>query len=103
MAGLDDFFKADTAKTVGIGIGAALLIPVVLPMLATVGRPVAKAAIKSGLILFEKGRETLAEVGEVFEDLVAEAKAEIHPEPFTVGAAQVASEAVAETETPPSE
>jgi hypothetical protein len=46
-------------------------------VLASVAKPVAKAAIKGGLVLFEKGKETFAEMGEVVEDLVAEAKAEI--------------------------
>jgi hypothetical protein len=39
-----------------------------------------KAAIKGGIVLYEKGRETVAEVGEVLEDIVAEAKAEVAAE-----------------------
>ena len=38
------------------------------------------AAIKSGMLLFEKGRETVEEIGEVVEDLIAEAQAEIEEE-----------------------
>jgi hypothetical protein len=37
----------------------------------------AKAGIKGGLALFEKGKEVAAEAQEVVEDLVAEVKAEI--------------------------
>lgn len=76
----EDFFKGGLGKGIAIGIGVALLAPVVLPVLAKAGRPLARAAIKSGMLLFEKGRETVAELGEVAEDLIAEAQAEIEEE-----------------------
>lgn len=90
MAELEDFFKSGTAKGIAIGVGAALLAPVALTALSGVGRPAARAAIKSGIILFEKGRETLAEAGEIFEDLVAEVRAELEQErgPDVAGAAE---------------
>jgi hypothetical protein len=44
---------------------------------AALSRPIAKSAIKTGVILFDKGREAAAEMGEVFEDLIAEARAEL--------------------------
>jgi hypothetical protein len=45
-----------------------------------------KAAIKGGIVLYDRSKESFAEVGEVVEDLVAEVKAELaeaadHPEP----------------------
>lgn len=67
----------DTSKGFVMGLAAALITPVAATALLTVGRPAARAAVKTGLILLERGRETLAEVGEVMEDLVAEAKAEM--------------------------
>jgi hypothetical protein len=60
-----------------IGIGASVLAPVVIPVVASVVRPLAKAAIKGGCLLYEKGKETVVEVTEVVEDLVAEVKAEM--------------------------
>lgn len=77
---VEQFFKSGVGKGFAIGIGVALLAPVVLPVLAKAGRPLARAAIKSGMLLYEKGRETVAEMGEVVEDLVAEAQAEIEEE-----------------------
>lgn len=77
MAQFDEFFNQDTAKGLAIGIGAAVLAPVALSVLSGFGRPAARAAIKSGIILYERSRETLAEVGEVFDDLVAEARYEL--------------------------
>lgn len=70
----------DVAKGVAIGIGAALLAPLAFVALSGVGRPAARAAIKAGLLVFDKGRETVAELGEVVEDLIAEAQAEIESE-----------------------
>ena len=70
-------WKGNILGGLAIGIGASVVAPVVIPVLATVVKPLTKAAIKGGFLLYDKGRETLAEVQEVVEDLVAEAKAEI--------------------------
>ena len=60
-----------------IGIGAAILAPIIIPAVAAVAKPLAKATIKGGVLLYERGKEVVAEAGEVIEDLMAEAKAEI--------------------------
>jgi hypothetical protein len=70
-------WRGNIVGGLAIGIGASVVAPVVIPILATVVKPLAKAAIKGGFLLYDKGRETFAEVQEVVEDLVAEAKAEI--------------------------
>ena len=70
-------WKGNILGGLAIGIGASVVAPVVIPILATVVKPLTKAAIKGGFLLYEKGRESLAEAQEVIEDLVAEAKAEI--------------------------
>jgi hypothetical protein len=72
---------------VGIGLAAAGLIRSAAPTFKGVGRPLAKATIKSSITLFDKGREKLAQFGEVFEDLVAEARAELEEEARTGRAA----------------
>lgn len=77
MAGIDDLFKGNAVTGLAVGIGAAILAPVLVPVLAAVAKPIAKSAIKAGIIFYEKGRETAAELGEVFDDLVAEARAEV--------------------------
>jgi len=80
---LDDFIKSGTPLGIAIGIGAtvmaAAVIPV-LPALARVARPTARAAIKSGLLLAERGREIIAEASEELEDILAEARADLHRE-----------------------
>lgn len=77
MALLDNGLKGNILAGLAIGIGASILAPVVIPVIASVAKPLAKAAIKGGIMLYEKGREVAAEAGEVVEDLVAEAKAEM--------------------------
>ncbi len=77
MGLLNNGLKGNILTGLAIGIGAAVLAPAVIPVIAGVAKPVVKAAIKGGLVLFEKGKETFAELGEVVEDLVAEAKSEI--------------------------
>jgi len=74
---IEDLFRNNAVTGVAIAAGAALLAPVVLPLLAGVTRPLARTALKSGIIVYEKTRETVAELGEAFDDLVAEAKAEL--------------------------
>jgi uncharacterized protein DUF5132 len=77
MALLEDMLKAPTAAGLAIGIGALVFVPGVLPTIGRVLRPAAKAAIKGGMVFY---RETIAELGEAANDLVAEARAEIAQE-----------------------
>lgn len=59
------------------GIAAIVLLPVIVPVAAGVLKPMTKATIKGGIVLYEKGKGVIAEVGETFEDILAEAKAEL--------------------------
>jgi hypothetical protein len=77
MALMDKGFTGNLITGLAIGIGAAILAPIVIPAVAAVAKPLAKAALKGGLLLYERGKEAVAEAGEVIEDLVAEAKSEI--------------------------
>lgn len=62
----------------GIAIGVGLLVaPVIIPALAGAARPLLKAVVKGGYTIYEKGRETVAEIYEMAEDIVEEAKAEV--------------------------
>ncbi len=69
----------DLAEDLGVpGIAAIVLLPVLVPVAAgKVGKPLAKATIKGGIVLYEKGKGVIAEVGETLEDVIAEAKAEL--------------------------
>lgn len=74
---LDDLLKNEAARNIAIGVAASAVAYALLPTVARVGRPFARAAVKTGIIVYEKARETAAEVGEVMEDLIAEARAEM--------------------------
>ncbi|MDJ0569999.1 MAG: DUF5132 domain-containing protein [Pleurocapsa sp. MO_192.B19] len=69
----------DLAEDLGVpGIAAIVLLPILVPVAAgKLGKPLAKATIKGGIVLYEKGKGVIAEVGETLEDIVAEAKAEM--------------------------
>jgi|GEM_PF-1824854 len=76
MAGLDDLFSGDIVTTLAIGTGAVVLGPTV----ARAAKPLAKMAIRTGFIAYEKGKEIFHDVTEVVGDLVAEANSELAAE-----------------------
>jgi hypothetical protein len=76
----ENFFKSGVGQTLAIGLGVAALAPLVLPVLARAARPAARAAIKSGIIFYERGMEMAAELGEVVDDLIAEARQDVNLE-----------------------
>ena len=80
----------------GLGVAAAVLLREVFPAFKGVGRPLAKATVKSGIVLLERSKETIAHWNEVFEDLVVEAKTELEQEARTT----VATPAAAPTPAP---
>jgi Protein of unknown function (DUF5132) len=86
-------FKGNMATGLAVA-GAVVLAPTLLPAVGRILRPVAKTAIKGGLVLY---RETLAGVGDVAGDLVAEARAELEHDRGTAvtGTATTADEASA--------
>jgi hypothetical protein len=71
------FPKARVLFGFGMGIAAAGVAREVLPAFQGLGRPLAKAALKSGLILLDRGRVRMAQMQETLEDLTAEARAEL--------------------------
>jgi hypothetical protein len=67
----------DLLKGVAIGLGAALVVPVVISALAPVVKPLARSALKAGVWAYEKGREGLEELSETVDDIVAEVDEEL--------------------------
>ena len=81
MALFDNGFKGNIISGLAIGVGTAILAPVIIPVLASIVKPLTKAAIKGGIALYDKNKEIIAEAKEVIEDLVAEAKSELDSAP----------------------
>jgi len=71
--------KADIWTGVAVGVGL-LVAPVLIPMVASAARPLLKAALKGGFLVYEKAREVVAEVTETAEDLMEEVKSEVRTE-----------------------
>ncbi|PTQ82147.1 uncharacterized protein DUF5132 [Nitrosospira multiformis] len=80
-------FKSNLITGLAAGVGATLLAPVLLRLI----RPATKAAIKGSVLLYEKGRESFAELSETVDDLVAEVKSEMETGP--AGGAAIAASA----------
>lgn len=71
----------EVIENLGIpGIAAIVLLPVLVPVSGKVAKPIAKAAIKGGIVLYEQGKGVIAEVGQTLDNLIAEAKAELEAE-----------------------
>lgn len=70
------------ARASGIvgGIGGLLLAPVIIPVVAGIGKPIAKSLIKGVIVTYESSKSALAEMRETWEDIIAEARAEIAEE-----------------------
>jgi len=79
----------DLPKSLLVGVAVAVLAPVLLPVVGAAVRPILKTAIKGGILLYNKGRELVAEAVESVEDLTAEAKAEMEPKAAAPEAAGV--------------
>jgi hypothetical protein len=66
--------------SIAVGAGVVLLAPVVIPVIGSIFKPMAKAVIKGGLLAYEGTKVTIAETKETLEDIAAEAKSEISQE-----------------------
>ena len=64
-------------KNIGIGLAVVTLVPVVVSTLAPVLRPAVRYMVKAGVKTYERSRESIEEMGESFEDIVAEAHEEM--------------------------
>lgn len=98
-------FANGMATGVVLGMGLVLLAPALLPVLVRGSRPALKAVVRSGVGVYERGRETFAEVAEELEDMVAEVRAEMFeeqaPDQSQAEEAPDSEEPVAEPPPPP--
>jgi len=68
------------------GVAGGLMAPLLLPRLERNFRPATKSLFKTGIALYERGRERAAELGEFASDMMAEARAEYEVERTIVDA-----------------
>jgi hypothetical protein len=55
-----------------------MLVPGVAPALARAGKPMARAAMRTGAVAYDEFRAAAAETYEQVEDIVAEVREEMH-------------------------
>jgi len=72
----DEGFTKWTSSVL-VGVGVALVAPIVVPALAGGMRPLAKAVVKGGMMVYDKGAEVIAEASEQLSDMLAEARSEL--------------------------
>ena len=74
MALFEDTFKGAGLPGLAIGIGAAVLVPVLLPVAGRLLRPVARTAIRTGITAW---REVSSQAAGLAGPIVAEARSEM--------------------------
>jgi hypothetical protein len=74
MALIEDMFKGSAVTGIAVGVAAAVLGPTLFPTIGRILRPAAKTVIKGGMMLYE---QTVAGIGDLTSDLVAEARSEL--------------------------
>jgi hypothetical protein len=89
----ENSFNSNIVTGLAAAIGATLLAPVLVPILTRAVKPLTKGAFKGGILLYEKGRESFAELSETVDDLVAEAKAEMETGAASASAAASSTQA----------
>jgi len=67
--------------TIALGAAAVMFGPALLAMAGSAAKPLLKAGIKGGLLVYGKSKQMVSEAKESLEDLAAEAKAEIAEPP----------------------
>jgi hypothetical protein len=74
LALLDDLAKGGAPTGLAVGIGAALLTPMLLPAVSSVLRPATKAVVRTGITLY---RQTMEPLAAAVGNLVTEAQLEL--------------------------
>ena len=77
LEGITESLGGSLMPNLLIGATAIVLAPIVVPAVLAGMRPVAKTLVKGGVMVYDKTREMVAEVGEQMGDIVAEARSEL--------------------------
>jgi hypothetical protein len=79
MAILEDMLKGGNIVTgLAIGVGAAVVGPILIPVFGSILRPVTKAVVKAGMVAYDAAREGAERLNEASGDVVAEARSELN-------------------------
>ena len=78
MAFFEDVFKGNIGTSLAVGVGVAVVGPILTPILGGILRPAAKFVIKAGMVALDAGREGAGRLNEMSGDIVAEARSELN-------------------------
>jgi hypothetical protein len=84
-----------------VGAGAAILAPIAMPLVGGLLKTVTKGVIKTGLLAYEGGKGVVTTTATAFQDLTAEAKAELSQGGAPAAAAPKAKPATPDKKTKP--
>jgi hypothetical protein len=82
-------WKGTVMAMIAGGAIGVFLAPIVRPAIARNARPALKAVLQAGLSVYRHGREAVAELGEIVEDVTAELQAEQNGAGFQAERARV--------------
>ena len=82
MALVDDILSGNWVTGLAIGVGAVVVLPLAAPIL----RPLAKTAIKGGILAYRGGAGLVEGIGNLVAEIVAEDGAEVAEEAVEVAA-----------------
>ena len=71
---LESVFEGNIGTGLAVGLGVAVLGPLLRPMVSNVVRPAAKMAVRGGIYAYDSAREAVAQAREMAGDAVAEAR-----------------------------
>lgn len=77
---LSNLSNAVNLQNLAIGAAVVILAPVAIGLIGTLMRPLAKAAIKGGLLVYDRGKGIAAGTSMAVDDLVSEARVEVTEE-----------------------
>jgi hypothetical protein len=77
MAIIEDMFEGNVGTGLAVGVGVAVIGPLLTPVLRAILRPAAKAVIKAGMVAYDAGREGVGRINEMSGDVVAEVRSEL--------------------------
>ncbi len=77
MKQLDAILKSATTRGLAVNLTVAIVVPMLVTAVAPFVRPVGRSVLKTGILAYEKLRETASEFGELVDDLTAEVQDEL--------------------------
>lgn len=77
MKQLETILRRAATNDLVVNLTVAIVVPIVVTAVAPMVRPLGRGILKTGIMAYEKMRESASEFGELMEDLTAEVQEEL--------------------------